>query len=183
MSAERKLADFITRVMAPLRTKVNMLIARAVVEAVKDSTGIQGARVSVLKGEVLDGIERLQEWGFTSTPLPDAEGVVIFPFGNRENGFLIAVDDRRVRPKDVPAGAAAIYSADPSTKTLKQVVRVLPDGTIELGKGTLENILNGATFQARFNNHTQIGNLGVPTGKPIVQSPAGDLSSKVKAVT
>lgn len=183
MSQERKLAEFITRVVAPLRNRVMMLIGRCVIEAVKDSSGVQAARVSLLKNEIRDGVERFQEWGFTSTPLPNAEGVVVFPFGNRENGLLIAVDDRRIRPQDIPAGGAAIYSADPTNETLKQVLKILPDGAIEIGMGTLEKILNGEAFQSRFNSHVHVGNLAVNTSTPVVPSPSGDLSSKVKAVT
>jgi phage baseplate assembly protein V len=180
--SQRKMLEFINQVVSPLRNRVMMLIGRAVLEAVKDSTGIQSMRLSLLKNEVRDNVERFQEFGMTSTPLPGAEAVVIFPFGNREHGLVIAIDDRRSRPKDIPPGGAALYSADATTKELKQVLKVLPDGTIEIGKGTIEKIVNGETFKTLFNTHTHVDSFAQPTLSSVPQMSNSELSSKVKAV-
>jgi len=180
MSMASQIRNLVEQMIKPTRDRVFMLIARGVIDSINDSSGIQGAKVCLLADEVRDTLERIQEYGFTSTPLPQAECVVIFPGGNRDHGLVIAVDDRRVRPKDIPPGGAAIYSSN--GETLKEIIKVLPNGTIELGKGTLEKIVNGETFLALFNAHKHLGNAGVPTGGPIVPMvDATDLSQVVKA--
>lgn len=50
--------------------------------------------------------------------------------------------------------------------------------SIKLGKEASESLLLGETFQQYFNNHTHMGNLGAPTGIPIIPSDNTHLSSK-----
>lgn len=173
------LKQLITNMVAPLRNRVYTMITRAVIESVKNDSGMQTIKAALLAGEIRDSMEHFKEAGFTSTPIAGAEAVAVFPGGNRDHGIIIVVNDRRSRPTDIPEGGAAIYSYDATE--LKQIVKVLPDGTIELGKGTLESIVNGETFKTLFNAHTHIGNLLAPTGPPVVSMSSAQLSSKVKA--
>lgn len=51
--------------------------------------------------------------------------------------------------------------------------------TIELGKGATEKVVLGDAFMSLFNQHTHVGNLGVPTSPPMVpMTPALHLSGK-----
>lgn len=47
---------------------------------------------------------------------------------------------------------------------------------IELGKTAAEAVIKGNTFQALFNAHTHIGNMGAPTSPPIVPLNGSELS-------
>ena len=173
--------EIIIKMAMPLRNRVYTMITRAVIETVTSTNKMQLLKASLLAGEVKESMEHFQEAGFVSTPLPGGEAVAVFPGGNREHGIIVAVTDRRSRPKDIPEGGAAIYAYDSSS--VKQIIKVLPDGSIELGKGVLEKILNGEKFQATFNAHRHTGNLGVDTGPVTLATTSGasDLSSKVKA--
>lgn len=182
----RKIVD---RMIKPLRTRILMTIARAVVESLKDTGGLQVMKIDVLAGENRDNVERFQNYGFTSVPFPGAEAVVVFQGGNREHGLIIAVDDRRYRLKGLENGEVAIYTDEGDKIHFKRggIIQIVASSKVdvdanlvELGNGTLEKILNGETFQARFNAHKHLGNAGVPTGAPITPSPASDLSSVVK---
>lgn len=86
-----------------------MAVARGIVRATGDGTGLQTLRVSLMADEAKDGVERVQEYGFSSHPLPGAECVAVFLGGNRDHGAVIATDDRRHRPGGLGAGDVVIY--------------------------------------------------------------------------
>ena len=97
----------IEKMLAPLRTRVANLVARAVVQLVNDGTKLQVVQLEVLEGETRDGCERFQEYGFTSVPLAGSEAVVLFVGGRRDHPLVVAVDDRRYRKKNLAAGSTA----------------------------------------------------------------------------
>ncbi len=179
MISMKEIQGVVKRMLEPIRVRIMMIVGRAVIEAVTDGKGIQLVKGSLLKGENRDGMERFQEYGFTGTPPPGCEAVVVFPGGNREHGIVVGMELRALRPKDIPEGGAAIYSTN--GEELKTIVKVLPNGNIEIGKDTLEKIVAGETFKTFFNSHKHIGNMGVATGGVITAMTDAQLSSKVKA--
>jgi phage baseplate assembly protein V len=86
-----------------------MMAARAIVRLVDDAGGWQSVQIDVLGGETHDGVERVQDYGFTSHPRPGAEGVLLCPGGLRSHGLVIAVGDRRFRLKDLVEGEVAVH--------------------------------------------------------------------------
>lgn len=100
----------LNRFIDPLKRRVQMMVARAVVNLVYDGLKLQEVQLGVMKNETREGVERFQEYGFTSHPLAGAEAVVLFVGGNRDHGLVIAVDDRRYRLKPLEAGEVAIYT-------------------------------------------------------------------------
>lgn len=94
----------------PLReigNRVAMMFGRGVLRGVNDATGRQQLQVELLKDELRDGIEHMQNYGFTSHPL-GGDVAVAFIGGNREQGIVLVVDDRRYRISLEP-GEVAIY--------------------------------------------------------------------------
>lgn len=94
----------------PLRDmsqRVMMMFSRGVLRGVNDSNGRQQVQVELLKDELRDGVEHMQNYGFTSHP---TGGDVAFASvgGNREQGIVLVVDDRRYRVTLQP-GEVAIY--------------------------------------------------------------------------
>jgi phage gp45-like len=59
--------------------------------------------------EAKDGVERVQEYGFTSVPLSGSDAVLVFVGGNRDHGVIVATDSREHRPGGMEAGDVAIY--------------------------------------------------------------------------
>lgn len=90
-----------------LSSRVMMMFARGVLRGVTDSTGRQQLQVELLKDELRDGLEHMQNYGFTSHPT-GGDVAVAFIGGNREQGIVLAVDDRRYRIT-LKAGEVAIY--------------------------------------------------------------------------
>ena len=104
----------------PLKNRIMMAIARGVLETVKDDQGIQRVKLSLLKDEVRENIERIQNFGFTSNPPEGSESVVVFVGGNREHGFVVACDHRASRKKNLQPGECAIYTDDGTYIVLKK---------------------------------------------------------------
>jgi len=61
-------------------------------------------------GEVKDGLEHFEPYGFTSNPLAGAEGLAAFLGGDRSHGVVLVVADRRYRIQSMAPGEVAIYT-------------------------------------------------------------------------
>ena len=118
------------RTLRPLLQRLQLMIGRAVVLLVNDGTKLQGLQVSLLADEVRDQVERFQNYGFTSHPLPGAEAVAASVAGNRDHVLVIAVDDRRYRLTALQQGEVAIYTDEGDKIVLKR------GGTIEVTAST-----------------------------------------------
>ena len=116
----------------PMMRRILLTIGRGVVQVVKDDLSLQELQISLLAGEVIDGVERFQNYGFTSHPLPGAEAAAIFIGGSRDHGLVIAVDDRRFRLKELAEGEVAIYTDEEDKIHFKR------GNKIEIKTGTIE---------------------------------------------
>lgn len=90
-----------------LGNRVLLMFARGVLRGVTDTGGRQVLQIELLKGELRSGIERMQNYGFTCHPL-GGDVAVAFLGGNREQGIVLVVDDRRYRLALQP-GEVALY--------------------------------------------------------------------------
>lgn len=102
--------DQLNRFVAPLTTRIRNVVARGVIKTVDDTKKVQQQQNSLLAGETKSGIERYQNYGFTSVPHPGMETVVVFAGGDRSNGIIVAVGDRQFRVKNLQPGEVAIYT-------------------------------------------------------------------------
>lgn len=138
------------RLIAPYMRMVRMTVARGVINLVNDGLQIQELQVTLLADEVRADVERFQEYGFTSHPIPGAEQVTVSVGGNRDHGIVIAVEDRRYRLKNLAQGEVALYTDEGDKIHLKR------DKTIEIVSGnklvaTVENEVEITTKTARVN--------------------------------
>ncbi len=181
MPSPQQLRNFVTDLIKPLRNKIVGMNTRAVIESIDDSMKMQLAKISLLKGQNRSKVERFQDYGFTSVPHDGAEGIVICPQGNSDHMILIKVDDRRFRLKALAKGEVALYTDEGDKIYLKRGGKIIIDSdNVEIGRGALEKIVNGETFATLYNGHQHLGNLGVPTGTPMVAMGSAHLSNKVK---
>ncbi len=121
----------ILKLLEPVRRHLATLVNRAVVQTVNDAGGLQELQVQALADEIMDRIERIQEYGLTSVPLPGAECVLLSVGGVRSNAMVIAVDDRRYRLQGLQGGEVALYSIDDQEAAGHRIV-LKRGGVIEL---------------------------------------------------
>lgn len=182
---KNKYVDMVRQVVKPMRDKIALSAARAVLRLVDDTVPLQAVQAEVLSGEVRDRVERLQNYGFSSVPLAGCRALVIFPGGDRSSGVAVATDDIRYRKKGLQAGEVAVYSDSGDYILLKQGggIEITTDKavTINAPEGIAVNSENGVTVSApsvnvangdviasgiSLKNHTHTGCQGGSTGGP-----------------
>jgi phage baseplate assembly protein V len=151
------------------KRRVYGMVGRAVLTAIDDAQGIQALQVEGLSEEVHDGVERMQDYGFTSHPFEEAEAVVVFAGGLRSHGLIVALGDRRYRLKNLGQGEVAMYDDQ------EQVVHLKRDGvlvhtdkkvTIEAAQDVLVKSDSKITLEAPTivldSDDVQLGGAGGP---------------------
>lgn len=101
--------EVVRRMLAPLEGRIRLMLSRAVVSLINDAAKAQELQVDLLADETQDGVERWQNYGFTSHPLPGAEALVGCVGGLRSHAVAIVVQDRRFRLVNLQPGEVALY--------------------------------------------------------------------------
>lgn len=135
---------FIIRLFEKHARKMRNIVARGVVSLVRDDLKMQTNQIRLLDGEIIDGAERVQQYGFSSHPLGGAECFVAFSGAAREHPLVFSVDDRRYRIKSSQAGEVVIYTDEGDYIHLKR------DNTIEVKtKHLIINAEDDVTFTTK----------------------------------
>lgn len=100
----------VERLLAPLRRRVMLMIGRGVVRLVDDTRRRQRVQLEALSGEILDDVERWQQYGFTSHPPVGSEAVVLALGGMRQHAAAVVVEDAPHRLSGRPEGSVALYT-------------------------------------------------------------------------
>ncbi|EHX32891.1 phage baseplate assembly V family protein [Escherichia coli DEC12C] len=85
------------------------LISRAVITVVDSARKCQSVGLKMIAGDQKQHVEHLEPYGFTSAAQNGAEGVALFPAGDRSHGVVVVVSDRRYRLKGLKRGEVALY--------------------------------------------------------------------------
>ncbi|WP_233094012.1 phage baseplate assembly protein V [Azotobacter chroococcum] len=156
-----------------LGNRVMMAFARGVLRAVSDSTARQTLQVELLRGELRDGVERMQNYGFTAHPHPGADAAIAFVAGNREQGIALVVDDRRYRLKLQPGEVAMYDDLGNKIQLLRDRVQITAVQALEIVAPNVTIAGNVAITGTLTNNgkdvgstHTHPGDGGGTTGAP-----------------
>jgi phage baseplate assembly protein V len=100
----------VRRLVGNVKRKVQLVVARGVINRVNDALKCQGVQITLLADEVHDDVEHFQEYGFTSHAFTDAEGVHLSVGGNRAHGIVVCVHDRRYRPLNLGEGDVCLFT-------------------------------------------------------------------------
>ncbi len=92
------------------RNAVGLAIGRAVLLAINDAGRRQLVQLEVLSSEIKEDVERVQEYGRSSVPLPGAQALVLFLGGGRDHPVVISADDPRYRKTGLLPGEVADYT-------------------------------------------------------------------------
>lgn len=99
---------------------LKMMLVRGVVALASSVKKLQTLQVRLLAGEVRDGLEHLEPYGFTACPHPGAETLAAFLNGDRSHGVVIVAADRRYRLQGLAPGEVAIYTDEGDKIHLKR---------------------------------------------------------------
>jgi phage gp45-like len=94
-----------------------LAVTRGTLKKTADDKFWQYADINLFSGETIKNVERIQQYGITTRPLPEkddkdkhpAEVIVAFLGGNRAHPMIFGIDDRRHRLKNLQEGEMAIY--------------------------------------------------------------------------
>lgn len=101
--------DILQRMLAPLMRGVRLLFGRGILTGTSDGLKMQNAQMTSLDGETFDDVERPQQYGQISVPLPGAETFFGCLMGDRDQAVILVVEDKRYRPTGLPDGDSGIY--------------------------------------------------------------------------
>lgn len=146
MSTER----VFRKALAPLARRIRHIIGRGVVRLIDDAGGLQVLQVTVQAGEVHQGAERFQDYGFTSHPHKGAEAVVGFVRGDRGHPVVLAVDDRRHRKADLAEGEVAMYTDEGDYILMRRgrIIEVVAGAELRVQAPTVNVQCDDATIAA-----------------------------------
>lgn len=108
------------KLLAPIRRRIALMLARGVGRMVNASTPMQKLQVEVGKDDLLDAIEHLESYGLTAHPLPGYEAFVVSLRGDRGHSVALATPDRRHRKQNLAAGEVALYTDEGDYILLKR---------------------------------------------------------------
>lgn len=100
----------------PLMAKLRLMVGRCVISASRYKNGELLADIELVAGERRRNVEFLQQFGFSSRPKGDVEGVALFIGGSRDNGVVIST---RGECPDLKEGEVQVHSPFGSSITLK----------------------------------------------------------------
>ena len=103
------IVDALNRFLHPLKVKISLMVARAIVRVISDAEQVQKLQLTVM-GDTVDDAERFEEYGYASKPLANSEALALFIGGNQDLGIVVAVHDRRYRPRDLSGGDSKMYT-------------------------------------------------------------------------
>lgn len=126
----------IQKLMSPLARRLQNLVARGTVVLSAAGKKMQSLQLQLLAGEVADGVEHFEPYGYTARPKPGAEAVTIFVDGDRSHPITIVVADRRYRLQGLQEGEVAIHDDQ------GQKVHLTRSGIVVDGGGHLVKITN-----------------------------------------
>lgn len=86
------------------------MLVRGTVIMADAARKLQTLQVRLTAGEIKDGAEHFEAYGFTSNPQAGAEVLTAFLGGDRSHAVVLVASDRRYRIKELKAGEVAIYT-------------------------------------------------------------------------
>ncbi|APJ03943.1 phage baseplate assembly protein [Silvanigrella aquatica] len=102
--------QLIQAMVNPIARKLNLIISKCTIKMVDDKTKTQTIQSEIITGEIREKIERWQEYGYTSHPPLESEGLCVFLGGERDRGYIIATENKKTRKNEIKEGEVCIYT-------------------------------------------------------------------------
>ena len=126
--------EVFSRLIAPVTRGIRLLFGRGVLTGTHDELKMQNVQLTGMDGETFDDVERPQQYGQISVPLPGAETFFACLGGQRDQTVVLVVEDRRSRPTGLTAGDTGVYHHEGHR------IRLTKDGRIIVTCKMLEHV-------------------------------------------
>lgn len=125
------LKDF-ERLTAKLKRRMFLSLSRGILKAVNSNADpVQKLQLTALANDTRTDVERAQEFGFDSYPVPGTAETIQLSFnGNQDQTVVICVQDRKLRPTDGVEGESIQYSKN--DKDTPHRVHLKADGSTHI---------------------------------------------------
>lgn len=136
--------------MKKLLTLLRGLLARGVVESVDDSPMMRTVQAEFLPGDIREGLEHFEPYGFTSRVKEGAEAIGAFFNGDRSHGVVLVTADRRFR-LHVEEGEVAVFDDQGQKVVLKRdgiLVETPKNLTATVGGNTVATVSGTTTLKS-----------------------------------
>ncbi len=166
------------KLLMPLRRRMALLLARGVGKLADSSAPLQLLQIELLKDEVLDNIEHLEAYGFTSCPLPGYEALAASLAGDRGHTVVLVATDRRYRKKSLAAGEVALYTDEGDVLHFKRgrLVEVIAGTKVKITAPQVEVVASTQVTitspLTAISGNTTIGGTLAVTGDVTMQATA-----------
>lgn len=95
-------------VLEPILSRLRLIVGRCTVIASKYVSGELETDVELIAGEKRRGIEFVQQYGFSSRPKGNVDGIALFIGGSRDNGVVVATHSDF--PERLEEGEVVVHS-------------------------------------------------------------------------
>lgn len=136
--------------MRNLLTLLRGLLGRGVVESVDDTPMMRTVQAEFLPGDVREGLEHFEPYGFTSRVKQGAEAIGAFFNGDRSHGVVLVTADRRFR-LHVEEGEVAVFDDQGQKVVLKRdgiLVETPKNLTATVGGNALATVSGTTTLKS-----------------------------------
>ena len=136
--------------MRNLLTLLRGLLGRGVVESVDDTPMMRTVQAEFLPGDVREGLEHFEPYGFTSRAKEGAEAIGAFFNGDRSHGVVLVTADRRFR-LHVEEGEVAVFDDQGQKVVLKRdgiLVETPNNLTATVGGNALATVSGTTTLKS-----------------------------------
>lgn len=148
------------------------IISRCTVALANAAGKLQALQIRMLADEVKDSVEHMEPYGFTSCPHPGAEGITVFPGGDRSHGVVVVIADRRFRLKGLAPGEVALYTDEGDALHFQRGrVLLIESGTIQMRATTEVDIQSPSLKHNGKNIGSTHAHGGVATGSASTSVP------------
>lgn len=100
----------LNKLLAPIQRRIRQIATRAVIAVIDTETTLVTLRARISESEVLDGLEYFEPYGFTTSPPPSSEALLVSLGGRREHTVVVQVASRKYRLVGLESGDVALYN-------------------------------------------------------------------------
>lgn len=159
--------DGIARGLDLLHRRLSLMVGRGRIEIGDDSGSVQMLQVQQNQQAIRDSLPRIMEWGFSSSPLPGAQSLILYIAGERSNGVVCGTNDERHRLKNLQPGEVAIYDDQGQSIKITRNGIVIDGGGLPLTIVNCPSIKHDGTEIGKLHKHGGVQTGGGTTGTPV----------------